>query len=375
MKRIIIFLVIVLLCPVFVFAQCCGGGSGSPIAGGASQGVLLDRQMEINSNFQFVNTNSFFKGDSKDTAVYFDSFRSQYIYTRVAYGVTKDFTMSVESGYWLDKTQVGLHKSDTISSSGIGDLIFFPRYDVINHTAQNKRLELTLGLGVKIPLGKYNDSSAWVEPFSGNTYYITKPLSLQTSSGANDVIFYSFLYRGFPDQQFRIFANGIYIHKGWNPVGEKMGDYASIGLFAGKTFFKSLGVTLQLKGELVRPMKLNETVLLYSYPNYDPFATGSKKILVVPQVSYSFLDHFTAYAMSEIPVYQYVTNNQVGSKFQFTAGLSYRFLTYKVGHPKGNTTETPTAGAKYQCPMKCGGKIYDKPGQCEECGMDLEIVK
>ena len=39
---------------------CCSGGSGSPIAGGASQGVLQDRQVEISANYQYLSTNKFF---------------------------------------------------------------------------------------------------------------------------------------------------------------------------------------------------------------------------------------------------------------------------------------------------------------------------
>lgn len=28
----------------------------------------------------------------------------------------------------------------------------------------------------------------------------------------------------------------------------------------------------------------------------------------------------------------------------------------------------------YQCPMKCEGLKYDKPGKCSVCGMELEKV-
>lgn len=35
-----------------------------------------------------------------------------------------------------------------------------------------------------------------------------------------------------------------------------------------------------------------------------------------------------------------------------------------------------TESAMYQCPMKCEGeKMYDKPGQCPVCNMDLEKVE
>jgi hypothetical protein len=308
-------------------AQCCGGGGGSPIAGGSSQGVLLENQLEINTNFQYINTTQFYSKDKKDTN-YLDRFSSQYSYTRIAYGVSKNFTISVESGYWVDKTEIGLHKATTYKSSGIGDLIIFPRYDIINRSKNSRRTELTVGLGFKIPLGSYNDSSAFIEPFSGDPYYITKPLSVQTSSGSNDMIFYSFFSRSNSIRDIRFFANAMYVKKGWNPLGEKMGDYASIGVFIGKTFRNKLSTTLQLKGEWIDKMKLNPDILMYHYPNYDPEATGSKKVFIVPQISYAY-NGFVVYVLSEIPIYQYVTKIQIGSQLQATFGISYRFLCKK----------------------------------------------
>lgn len=348
-------------------AQCCAGGSGSPIAGGASQGVLLERQVELNTNFQFINTNNFFSKDSPDTAKYFDSFRSSYQYFRLAYGVSKYFTMSVESGNYFRKEEIGLPGRPTYSSSGIGDLILFPRYDILNRTEEKTRTELTAGLGLKIPLGSYNDSTGLVEPFSGSTYYVTKPQSVQLSSGAQDVIFYLFAFRGYPQKNFRIFANGLYIKKGWNPLGEKLGDFASVGLFAGKTFFQKLGVTLQVRYEHMDKMKINKDILLYAYPNYDPEATGYKKVFVTPQLSFS-KGKFTVYVLSDLPVYQYVTKTQVGSEFQMTAGLSFRFFAVK------STINDTNSGTVYTCPMHPEIKS-SRPGGCPKCGMDLEKVK
>src|SRR5438445_8056271 len=80
---------------------CCSGGSGSPIAGGASAGVLLDRQMEIAANYQYIQTNKFYAGD-RDTSKLFDNFHSNYLYFKVGYGITKDLTMSIETGYFIN---------------------------------------------------------------------------------------------------------------------------------------------------------------------------------------------------------------------------------------------------------------------------------
>lgn len=308
-------------------AQCCSAGSGSPIAGGASQGVLQGRQMELNLNHQYVSTTKFLNGDSTDIN-YLDRYYGNYAYFKAAYGITRDFTLSVESGYYFNKTQIGLDRRDTIESKGFGDLIIFPRYDVLNHTEEKKRTEITLGLGWKIPLGKYNDSLKQVEPFSGETYYVRKPPAVQPSSGANDFIFYAFLFRGYPLKKFNLFSSIIYIHKGWNAIGEKNGDFASIGLFASKTLIGNLGLTVQVRGEWIDKMKVNPVLFQNGYYNYDTEATGSKKIFITPQVTYSFAP-FTIYLLSEFPVYQYVNGSQIASQYLITSGISYRFFPHK----------------------------------------------
>lgn len=315
-------------------AQCCSGGAGSPIAGGYSQGVLAGMQVEINTNFRFVNTDQFYTGDKKDTAKYFDSFRSAYQYFRLAYGVTEKLTMSIETGNYFYKEEIGLNNDParTYSSSGFSDLLLFPRYEVYRKTKNERTSELTLGLGVKIPIGSYNDSTGNIEPFSGSTYYVTNPQAVQLTTGANDVIFYLFYLKTLGKKDFKVFANTFYILKGWNPLGEKMGDYASVSFFVSRSFVRNLGTTLQIRGEWMNEMSVNKDILMYAYPNYDPFATGYKKVFVIPQVSYS-VGKFTFFALADLPVYQYVTKTQVATELQITAGASFRFLVPEQPKP------------------------------------------
>ena len=191
--------------------------------------------------------------------------------------------MSVESGYYINKTQIGLYHKDTVKSGGIGDLILFPRYDVYNRTTETRRTEVTLGLGFKIPLGKYDDSTSYLD-WRGRTRYYPSPPTVQPTNGSNDFIFYGFFFKGYPLKNFRLFTNAIYIHKGYNPLGQKFGDYASIGLFAGKTFFKKLGVTLQVRGEWIGKMKYDKKVDMTALYNIDPLSTGGHKVFFVPQL-------------------------------------------------------------------------------------------
>ena len=314
-----------------LFAQgCCSGGSGSPIAGGTSQGVLAERQVEIGMSLQSINTDKFMIGD-KPTKDYLKNYNSNYLYSRFAYGVTKNFTMSVEAGYFFNKTQTGLG-GEKVFDKGISDLIIFPRYDVYTHNTEKTRDEITLGLGLKIPLGKYLDSTvSSVNPFTGAKNYVKMPPVVMPTTGANDFIFYGFAFRGYPEKKFRIFANAIYIRKGWNALGERFGDYASVGLFAGKTFFKNLGITLQLKGEWIDKMDYDKQIgkdgMLAIY-NVDVTSFGSKKIAIVPQISYPYKS-FSVYILSEFPLYQYVNGTAIASQYLFTLGISYRFFTVK----------------------------------------------
>jgi hypothetical protein len=360
------------------YSQCCAGGSGSPIAGGASQGVLQERQIELNTNIQFIYSDKFYKKDKQDTNKTFNSFGSSYEYFRLAYGVSKNLTMSIESGYFFNKKETGLlsDPTTTYQTKGIGDLILFPRYDIINWTEEKHRTELTLGMGYKIPLGSFNDSSlaGYAFPYPGYSYpgraiYVTKPTSVQLSSGAQDIIFYTFLFRGYTEQNFRIFANAMYIKKGWNPNGEKLGDFASVGLFAGKSFFNHLGITLQARYEKVNHMQINENILLYGNPsNYYPEATGYQKVFLSPQVSIIY-NNFTVYISKDFAIYQYLNTSpyytQVGSKDMTTVGLSYRFFTVK------SNIKDQNGDAEYYCTM-CPEVKSAKPGNCPNCGMKLK---
>ncbi|MBI3503177.1 MAG: hypothetical protein HY063_15425 [Bacteroidetes bacterium] len=385
----IIFISLLLLFSKNIFSQgCCSGGSGSPIAGGGSQGVLGPQQMELASSYQYIFSNKFLAKDH-DTVPLFDHFFSNYIYSKIGYGITKDLTFSVEMGYYRNKTQIGKRDSitgipiDSFSSRGVADLILFPKYDVYNHSDSAKKVELALGMGYKIPLGKYNDSAVvFHNPFTGKDIYGIMPPIVQPTNGSQDFIFYAMFLRGFPKHNFRLFTNATYIRKGWNPLGYKFGDYAGVGIFAGKTFFKKLGVTLQLKGEWIDSMRYNKEFdkwgskvlgpgfsYMQSIYNIYTNSTGSKKVSLVPQLSYNW-KNITVYALKDFPLYEFVNGVQMRTQTFFTAGLSYRFFTTKnpVCAPSDN-------GDVYECPMKCEGLKYGASGKCKVCRMDLQKTK
>ncbi len=366
MRNLFLILSCLFICVKARGQGCCSGGSGSPIAGGGSQGVLALKQMELATSLQYINDNQF-KTQDRDTLPLFDNYNSNYLYSKVAYGVSKDLTFSVEGGYFFNKTQIGLHASDTISSQGWGDLILFPRCNVYSNSNTKRKVEVTLGMGYKIPIGSHTDSTlVFTNPFNGEQFFTTSPPLVQPTNGSHDFIFYGFFLRGFPKHNFRLFANATYIMKGWNSLGEKFGNYKGIGIFASKTFFHKAGVTIQLKSEIIDSMRSAKNTDLLALYNVDTKSTGSMKLMLSPQVNYSF-GKLTVFGLYELPLYENVRGTQVVTGTQFTVGISYRFFTTK-------NPVCDDALFKYQCPMHCEGSGSNQPGKCPVCGMELKKV-
>jgi hypothetical protein len=69
------------------------------------------------------------------------------------------------------------------------------------------------------------------------------------------------------------------------------------------------------------------------------------------------------YALADIPVYQNLTKTQVGTTYQFMAGLSYKLMTFRSKNEKANQGD-------YYCPMHPEIRSVVK-SKCHKCGMDL----
>ena len=238
--RLILISILTIFANGNIYAQgCCSGGAGSPIAGGAATGVLQENQMEISLNYQFNQSDQFYKGDVK-SAPLFENLSSDYLFFRTDYGVSKKLTLSVATGYYLKKALIETNNVDTTSASGLSDLIILPRYSVYNKSANFKRTEIALGIGIKIPLGAPNDSSISIpiSSWNPNDIYQMNPPTVQTTNGSNDFMFYSFFYREYQKRKLRLFISTLYVKKSFNSLGIKFGDYTSLGFFASKTFFR-----------------------------------------------------------------------------------------------------------------------------------------
>lgn len=323
MKKCVLLTLLLFAVKLLYSQGCCSGGSSSPIAGGAASGVLLENQLEIATSYQYVSSYSFKTNNNRDTVSNLaDTLRTDYLFLKTDYGLNDKLSMSVALGYFLSKSLD--NKSESYSASGISDLIIFPRYNVVNLKRENHRTEITLGLGLKFPLGSYRDSSLkFSNPILGDIYAYN-PTAVQLTNGSLDAMLCFFFYRIYPKRKLRIFANSLYIKKSYNSLGQKFGDYSSMSLYIGKTIYKGFGVTGQLKYETVGQTQSAEKVDLINY-NIEDHNTGSEKLLFVPQISYSHND-LSYFVSADIPLYEDLNGFQFATQHQFTLGVSYRIM-------------------------------------------------
>jgi hypothetical protein len=321
--------ILALQAPQAISQGCCSGGGSSPIALGEAIGVLKKNQIDLSANFQYYQSNKFLSG-TQHTLSMFDNFITEYLFLNIDYGLTDNLTMSISSGYYLNKKLFELNGHDTLNSSGIADLIILPKYSIWNKYEDQIKSEITLGLGIKLPLGSYSDSTdVFTNPVSNEVYYAILPPSLQTTNGSIDFMFTSFLYRNSERRKVKFFASTMYIKKGWNSLGEKFGDYLSLGLFASRELTPSLSGSIQLKGEKIYSVQAADNTDLLALYNIDISQTGSTKIYLVPLISInrrSVKKRFSFFISAEIPLYQNIVGIQLGSQTSVTTGLSYRFL-------------------------------------------------
>jgi len=107
-------------------------------------------------------------------------------------------------------------------------------------------------------------------------------------------------------------------------LGQKFGDYKSVGLFVSRSFYEKIGIILQLRGETVSKMKYDKNIDMLALYNIDVNSTGSQKLFLIPQISFSH-KNFTTFLLSEFPIYQFANGTQVVSQNHITIGFSYRF--------------------------------------------------
>lgn len=308
MKKINIIILFIIISNSAVYSQCCS--AGNPLGGDGSQESLSKNELNVFTSYKHSLSKQYYHLDKKYDITNIE--KSYYDYQNIAftYGIFSRLSVYTELGYFYDKTQlVNLNNKETnIQSSGLGDLGVSFRYTLLKTV--KPQTQLVISGGTKIPVGAFN------EEINGATI----PISLQPSSGAlkfNAGIFYS---RKRADRKlgwntFLFFETSNTINQGY--LVYKYGNLMQFSFAGTYTIHRKLNFLLNSKFEW-RAHDLRENEMEIE-------STGSKVLLLNPQLIYTFKSGWNVILMADIPVYKYVNGYQLTNSYAFQIGIRKNF--------------------------------------------------
>jgi hypothetical protein len=299
----IILSAILFVIPGFVtnsFSQCsCIGGaavgSASLIGGTSNIGVLKEGNIRVIGTLVHSNGNDFYRGDiptSPLSDMLVRGYNSTFTGLIIGYGITNNFTIDIETGYFADKMQdYGDYK---ISGSGFSFSTVFLKFNLLNQ--RKNIIEWSMGLGGKLPLASRQQNL---------------PQNIKSSNGAFGGVLLSFLRKGL----------GV-----WNILLINRYDWSDInnGLFqTGESFINSVFVTNSISDDITGVMEFRSDVKLVDRLfGEDLTNTGWNVFILSPQLNYSIGDWIIT-AFYDYPVYKYYNETQLTNKQNLGLALTW----------------------------------------------------
>lgn len=170
----IVILMISLILPQNVSAQCCG--AGNPISTAQGDAVMKKGQMQVMVGYRHSSSDRYYEG-SESTDVDFPGKINHtgydFLDLGVSYGITKRITVGAMIGYFIDKTEDYISETfPDAKASGFGDLGLRVSYTAYRHVRRG--IDITPFVIVKFPVGKFDCESDGIK----------LPLAMQPSSGS-----------------------------------------------------------------------------------------------------------------------------------------------------------------------------------------------
>ena len=197
-----------------------------------------------------------------------------------------------------------------LKTRGIGDAIVLLKYNLIHANIINQ-LDLSFGVGTKIPLGMSNLTSDG----------ILLPADMQPGTGAWDGILWGYFSRGFvPTLPLNVFASASYRYTGSNArYGSNQEGYTF-----GNELVANVGVGFRTDTELDFSL-----VLRLRQTTSDRFAgsdipnTGGRWLSAVPGVNVKVLDNLAVRASGQIPVHRNLEGTQLTTSYTALVTVFY----------------------------------------------------
>ncbi len=247
MKNITIAFLIVCVSTVLftsnTLAQgCCTAGSST--FGGLERGISKKGSLQLGTGFVHTALNSTFNGREEISDPLNRTSSVSSFNLELEYGISENVSVLISSNYLIKNRETTIRSNvdnskEVISfdGKGIGDVIILGKYEIITPSILSP-LGLTIGGGVKLPVGSYT------QEVDGTRLAI----DLQPGTGSTDVLLWGNFYKGFQPISFAFFITTLYRYAGSNLNGYRFGDELILSVGGEYYFTDYLTFSLSARG-------------------------------------------------------------------------------------------------------------------------------
>jgi len=247
MRNITIAFLIICVSPVLfttnTFAQgCCTAGANT--FGGLERGISKKGNLQIGTSFLHTTLNSTFNGREEISDPLNRTSSVSSFNLELEYGISEKVSVLISSTYVIKNRETtvrsNLDNSKEVISfdgKGIGDVIILGKYEIITPSILSP-LGLTLGGGVKLPVGSYTQAVDDTR----------LAIDLQPGTGSTDVLLWGNFYKGFQPIGLAFFISTLYRYAGSNLDGYRFGDEFIFSLGSEYYFTDYLTFSLSARG-------------------------------------------------------------------------------------------------------------------------------
>ncbi len=300
-KQLLIFLF--LLQPFLSRAQCLS--SVNPVGGTDNLLVLEKKSLRIISFYRYGQGNRYFEGTEHADFNLISKAYYNYFSIITGYGITNKFSLELETGYFLNKTQkYNISPEYALTGKGLSNAVLIAKKSL--YTEPIKRIYITGSAGAKIPFSREMQQQE----------YVTLPVEVQPTIGAlGTVIGVSFVKESSGTGK-RYFFTSRFETNAENKEKYRLGSslfnsfYISQHLRHPKLKDKWTAI-LQLRHEFRTPDRLNNEI---------KGSSGSTLLFITPQLNFVLYDEWYLSGLADIPAYQYFKGTQLG------AGIGFIFI-------------------------------------------------
>lgn len=313
MKKLFFIVIILFLFQRTTFAQCCS--AGNPVGGTTNIGILDTNAVRLISFYRFSYSSGYWEGNKKSDFNFVKNANYNYIGTVVSYGLFKKLTLETELGVYINKSQTyNISPEQTLNGYGLDNGVFSLKYNLIIKT--ENPFEWTIGAGIKFPFTKQYQIANNVE----------LPRDVQSSTHAFGIVAQSFLFKGFPENNIKLFfTNRLELNYPDNK-NFKFGNSLITSFFIAKKIGQSKFTAIVQARHEYRAKDISNTNCASCFAT-GPYinSSGGNLVFIAPQINYTIAKKWNISLLTDIPVYIYYNGTQLANNFSFALYLARDF--------------------------------------------------